>query len=302
MMALVNRALVWFIPYLPKAFAARFAGRYVAGESVQEALSVARDLNDRGFEVTLDILGEHVATSQEASDVTQAYVHLYGELAAGGIKGNISVKPTHLGLDLSADLCRENFGLLLDAAREHDNFLRIDMESSRQTDETLELYRDLAARYRQVGPVLQAYLRRSSGDLAQLTGEPFNFRLCKGIYLESADIAFNDPGEINRNFIALLRQGLEGGAYVAIATHDQRLISASLDLIKELDADQARLEFQVLYGVPMQGRLEQLLKAGHKVRVYVPFGEEWYDYGLRRLKENPAIAGYILKNIFHRAS
>ena len=211
MMAPLNRILVWLLPRLPKALAARFAGRYVAGESVETALTAARDLNERGFEVTLDILGEHVTAAQEARDVTQAYVHLFGAMAANSIKGNISVKPTHLGLDLSADLCRDNF-------------------------------------------------------------------------------------------IALLRQGLSGGATVAIATHDQQLISAALELLEELGTSQAQVEFQVLYGVPMQGRLEQLLRAGYKVRVYVPFGEEWYDYGLRRLKENPAIAGYILKNIFHRAS
>ncbi|MCH8327797.1 MAG: proline dehydrogenase family protein, partial [Candidatus Marinimicrobia bacterium] len=173
----MNRILVWLLPRLPKALAARFAGRYVAGESVETALTAARDLNERGFEVTLDILGEHVTAAQEARDVTQAYVHLFGAMAANSIKGNISVKPTHLGLDLSADLCRDNFIALLDAAREQDNFLRIDMESSRQTDATLALYRELAARYPRVGPVLQAYPHRSADDLARPIDKPLNFRL-----------------------------------------------------------------------------------------------------------------------------
>lgn len=294
----LNSLLVAFLPYLPKALVGLIARRYVAGETKEEALDVVRQLNSRGFEAALDILGEHVHTQDEASAVADAYVRLYHDIARMGLSANISLKLTHLGLDIDVKTCKWNLFKVLDAAAATDNFLRIDMEDSPHTDDTLSLYRRCQERYPRVGLVLQAYLFRSRDDLAGLMSSPLNFRLCKGIYREPPDIAIQDRTAINDNYLALLRQAFEGGAYVAIATHDQTLIGHAGELIHELNIPPARFEFQVLYGVPMEGRLEELLARGYKVRIYVPYGESWYDYSLRRLKENPRIAGYVLKNLF----
>ena len=301
MTAPLNRLLVGILPVLPKALVRRFAQRYVAGESAARALAVAAKLNDRGFQVTLDILGEHVQTAGGAADVTAAYSHLYGEIAAAGVQANISLKPTHLGLDLGAEVCLANLRLVMEAARQQDNFLRLDMESSAQTDDTIRLYRQLHSSYDKVGLVLQAYLKRSAADLAGLMFPGLNVRICKGIYREPPEIGLQDGAAVNDNYTALLRQGFEGGASMAIATHDLKLIQAARRLIDELQVPPSRFEFQVLYGVPMSGTLERLLAAGYTVRVYLPFGEDWHNYALRRLKENPAIAGYILKNMLRRS-
>ena len=300
MSSLLNKLLVAALPALPRAFIGRFARRYVAGEQAGQALSVAKALNERGFEVTLDILGEHVDSRQEAQEVTAAYVDLYRRIAATGTRANISLKPTHLGLDLGRVLCRDNLLQVVSAGRETGNFLRIDMENSVQTDDTLALFSDCRNIYDRVGPVLQAYLHRSSDDLALILSTRLNVRLCKGIYRERPEIAYQRPSAINDNFVALARQALEGGAYVALATHDRPLIARLEQLIGDLRLPPERFEFQVLYGVPMGGKLQELQNRGFKVRIYVPFGEAWYDYSKRRLKENPDIAGYVLSNLFKK--
>lgn len=297
----LNRLIVASLPYLPKTLVGLIARRYVAGETVEDALEVVKRLNEQGFEATLDILGEHVESSGEASAVADAYVELYRRIADSGLRSNISLKPTHLGLAIDGQICRESLSRILAAARETDNFLRIDMEDSPYTDNTLALYRTCLEQYPRVGPVLQAYLYRSGDDLTNLMSSPLNFRLCKGIYREPPEIAIQDRAAINHNFLVLLQQAFEGGAYVAIATHDRPLIAQAEELIRQLNIPPDRFEFQALYGVPMKGKLETLLAAGYKVRIYVPFGEAWYDYSLRRLKENPHLAGYVLKNMFqHR--
>ncbi len=300
MSSLLNKLLVAALPALPRAFMGRFARRYVAGEQVDQALSVAEALNGRGFEVTLDILGEHVDSRQAAGEVTAAYVDLYQRIAASGARANISLKPTHLGLDLGRELCRDNLLKVLSAGRETGNFLRIDMEDSSHTDDTLALYSDCRDFYDPVGPVLQAYLRRSSDDLARILSPRLNLRLCKGIYREQPEIALQQPSAINDNFLALTRQALEGGAYLALATHDRPLIARLEELIRDLRVPPDRFEFQVLYGVPMGGKLQELQSQGFKVRIYVPFGEAWYDYSKRRLEENPDIAGYVLSNLLRK--
>lgn len=300
MSSLLNKLLVAALPALPRAFIGRFARRYVAGEQAGQALSVAKALNERGFEVTLDILGEHVDSRQEAQEVTAAYVDLYRRIAATGTRANISLKPTHLGLDLGRVLCRDNLLQVVSAGRETGNFLRIDMENSALTDDTLALYSDCRESYDRVGPALQAYLHRSSDDLALILSTRLNVRLCKGIYRERPEIAYQRPSAINDNFVALARQALEGGAYVALATHDRPLIARLEQLIGDLRLPPERFEFQVLYGVPMGGKLQKLQSHGFKVRIYVPFGEAWYDYSKRRLKENPDIAGYVLSNLFKK--
>ncbi len=296
----LHRLLAASIPYLPKGLVGLFARRYVAGEAAGEALAVARDLNRQGFETTLDILGEHVASEHQAAMVAQQYADLYGEISRQGLEANISLKPTHLGLDLGRQICEAKVFQVLDEAQATDNFLRLDMEDIRYTDDTLALYRKCRARHAKVGPVLQACLRRSGDDLAALLSPQLNVRLCKGIYLESPEVAIQDRHAINANFLKLVRQGFAGGGYLAIATHDQRLIAEVESIIRDWELSPDRFEFQVLYGVPMAGKLQRLRDQGFKVRIYIPFGETWYDYSLRRLQENPAILRYVLRNLFRR--
>ncbi|UCD37902.1 MAG: proline dehydrogenase family protein [Fidelibacterota bacterium] len=285
---------------MPKAFVGLFARSYVAGETAEAALTVAQKLNSQGFDATLDILGEHVKSAEEAASIADAYAGLYHEIARLDLNANISLKPTHLGLDIDYDTCKRNLFKVLDAAAETSNFLRIDMENSPHTDDTLTLYQHSLERYPRVGPVLQAYLYRSTEDLARLMSSPLNFRLCKGIYRESPDIAIQDRAAINENFLGLLRQSFEGSAYIAIATHDQDLIRQSEELIRVMDIPISRFDFQVLYGVPMDGTLEVLRDRGYKVRIYIPFGEAWYAYALRRAQENPNLVGYIFSNFVRR--
>ncbi|UCH62470.1 MAG: proline dehydrogenase family protein [Fidelibacterota bacterium] len=296
----INSLIVASLPYLPKALVGLIARRYVAGETVEEALEVVRRLNEKGFEATLDILGEHVESPEEASAIADEYVELYRRIAQSGLRSSISLKPTHLGLSIDYPSCEQNLLKVLHSAADTDNFLRIDMENSPYTDNTLALYRTCLEQYSHVGLVLQAYLYRSGDDLNGLMSSRLNFRLCKGIYRETPEIAIQDRGAINDNFMALLRQAFEGEAYVGIATHDQPLIAQAEELISQLNVPLSRFEFQVLYGVPMEGKLEALLARGYKVRIYVPFGRAWYDYSLRRLKENPNLAGYVLRNILRR--
>lgn len=298
MLKLINYIIVALLPLVPKKIVGLFAKRYVAGETVPEALSTVKDLNDLGFAVTLDILGEHLATVEAARVIADRYIDLYQQIADAGVNTNISVKPTHLGLDLGLDVCRDNLFAILDAAKAQNNFLRIDMENSPYTDKTIELYRSCQGRYPSVGLVIQAYLFRSARDIAELTKAPLNLRLCKGIYREATEIAIQEREAINSNYLDLTRQALMGDAYVGLATHDQGLIDQLVALVKEIGAQKECFEFQVLYGVPMGTKLTELLAQGFKVRVYVPFGEEWYDYSIRRLKENPDIAGNVLRNLF----
>jgi proline dehydrogenase len=298
----LNRLLVATLPLLPKALVGLFARVYVAGETPVEACSVVKSLNDQGFETTMDILGEHVKSIEEAEAVTEAYTGLYYDIDRLGLRANISLKPTHLGLDIHYDVCERNLFKVLDAAVATNNYLRIDMENSPHTDATLQLYQQCLARYPHVGPVLQAYLYRSTDDLGRLLVSPLNFRLCKGIYQESPDIAIQDRTMINENFLILARQAFEGDAYTAIATHDLDLIRQVEELIQEMNIQPARFEFQVLYGVPMGGTLEKLRDKGYTVRIYVPFGEAWHAYALRRAQENPNLAGYVLRNVFLRTT
>ena len=295
-----NRSLAAVLPYLPKTLVGLFARRYVAGETVEEALKVAHELNDRGFQVTLDILGEQVASRDAAFLVAGAYAHLYQQIAGANLRANISLKPTHLGLNLGREICEKNLLTVLQAARATDNFLRIDMEGSPYTADTLDLYDICRERYPRVGPVLQAHLLRSRDDLTQLLSPALNVRICKGIYREPPDRAIQDREAVNDNFLDLVRQGFEGGAYVAIATHDLTLINRVLALIRDLQIPTTRFEFQTLHGVPMAGKREALLREGFMVRIYLPFGEDWHDYSLRRLRENPDIVGYVLRNLFRK--
>ena len=295
----INRFIIYIIPYLPVSFIRMFSGRYVAGETSRQALKIVRELNNKGYSATLDILGEHSENKVDALDVTQEYTDLYGYILSHNLNCNISIKPTHIGLDIEEECAQNNLNTLAKTAQETNNFLRIDMESSKVTTTTLQLYKECKKKYSEVGTVLQAYLYRSKDDLIMLSKDKScNVRLCKGIYRESSDIAIQHRKEINYNFLKLLRIAFENNIYVGIATHDLQLIEKAYEMIEELSISSEKFEFQVLYGVPMSGWLQKHINYGYKVRVYVPYGKDWYDYSMRRIKENPDIAGYILKNIF----
>ena len=295
---MINNILASSVSVMPKWFIKLFSKSYIAGHRPKEVIDVVKNLNSQGFSATIDILGEHINSQDKTNSVTKEYIQIYNDIAKNSVDSNISVKPTHIGLDISMDLALENFKILINKASESSNFLRIDMESSINTDSTFKIYDDLFKIYPNVGVVLQAYLKRSIADIEKLAGPGFNARICKGIYKENKNIAYQDPEDISKNFLAMAKAMLAKNSYACYATHDLQLIDDLVSLTKEMDADTSKFEFQVLYGVPMKGKLDELLKSGYKVRVYVPYGPDWYDYSIRRIKENPNIAGYVIKNLF----
>ena len=299
-MKLINYLIIQIIPFLPKIFVRLVASPYIAGITDDEMLTNVKKLNDKGYDVAIDILGEHVATKEEAAEITKRYANLYDRIALQNLDANLSIKLTHIGQDLGYDLVKDNLMILIDAAKKHDNFLRLDMENSPYTSETINLYKKVFENYSNVGIVLQAYMHRSMDDIDTLANEMFNVRICKGIYVENENIAYRGYQKIRDNYIALVQRALIKGSYVGIASHDEYLIDKLYIWIKENKISTSQYEFQILHGVPMEKKLQQLIKEGNKVRVYVPYGDNWYDYSIRRLKENPKMAGYIIKNIFSK--
>ena len=299
-MKLINYLIIQIIPFLPKVFVRLVASPYIAGITDDEMLLNVQKLNNKGYDVAIDILGEHVKTEQEATEITERYANLYDRIASQKLNANLSIKLSHIGQDLGYDFVKSNLMILVNAAKKHNNFLRLDMENSPYTSETINLYKKAFESYSNVGIVLQAYMHRSKDDLDKLANEKFNVRICKGIYIESEDIAFRDYQKIRDNYVVLVQQALIKGAYVGIASHDEYLIDKLYLWIKENQIPTTQYEFQILHGVPMEKKLQQLIKEGNKVRVYVPYGDNWYDYSVRRLKENPKMAGYIIKNIFSK--
>ena len=299
-MKLINYLIIQIIPFLPKVFVRLVASPYIAGITDDEMLLNVQKLNNKGYDVAIDILGEHVKTEQEATEITERYANLYDRIASQKLNANLSIKLSHIGQDLGYDFVKSNLMILVNAAKKHNNFLRLDMENSPYTSETINLYKKAFENYSNVGIVLQAYMHRSKDDLDKLADEKFNVRICKGIYIESEDIAFRDYQKIRDNYIVLVQQALIKGAYVGIASHDEYLIDKLYLWIKDNQIPTTQYEFQILHGVPMEKKLQQLIKEGNKVRVYVPYGDNWYDYSVRRLKENPKMAGYIIKNIFSK--
>jgi proline dehydrogenase len=300
-MSLLNRAVSLALPAVPKPLVRIFSRRYIAGSTVEEALGVVRDILGRGAMVTLDILGEFISTREQADANTAAYQSLVRRIHDEELsETNVSVKLTALGLLIDRDLCLQNMRRLLQPVAETGNFVRIDMEDSACTTATLEIYRALRREFPgRVGAVLQSRLRRTLDDVDRLTVDPSNFRLCKGIYLEPREIAYTDPQLIRSNFVEALDRMFERGAYVGIATHDEVLVWESLRLIRRYGLSRDQYEFQMLLGVDEQLR-RILIDSGHRLRVYVPFGEHWYQYSVRRLRENPQITGYALKALLRR--
>lgn len=296
-----NKLIVALMPLAPKAIVKLFSKRYIAGEDTQAAIEKCHELAAQGFVTTIDILGESVTSAEQADAACEEYLKLIDDVVASGIERNISLKPTALGLSLSESLGFGNITRVVEKAHAAGVFIRIDMEDSPYTDKTLAIYRKLQVDHPALGTVIQAYMRRSQDDVRALAAAHGNLRICKGIYKESARIALQDKAEIRENYLVLIREMLEQSAYVGIATHDETLISGALKLILELNIPQTRYEFQALLGVPIEKQLKALVEAGHKVRIYVPFGSQWYAYSSRRLKENPDVAGYVLKNLLFRS-
>jgi len=299
-MSWINSSIVSMLRILPRWSIHPFAKTYVAGESVEETVLVVKKVNNLGFTCTLDILGEHVQSGAESENITQEYCDLYDVIANENLDCNISIKLTHIGLALDKNIAAENLVRILRQAKLHSNFCRIDMEDSPYTQRTIDLYKDCVSKYPNMGIVLQAYLKRSLEDARNLNRPGFNTRVCKGIYDERETIALKDRAAIQNNFFNITKEILSGNGFAAIATHDIPLIDRIDEWIESTQVSLDRFEFQVLYGVPMSGRLERLLNKGYTVRQYVPFGRDWFNYSLRRLKENPKIISYVLGNLFKR--
>jgi proline dehydrogenase len=296
---LLNQLVVKTLPLVPKPLVRRVANRYIAGDTIDDAVRLVRQLNQSGMMATLDVLGEHISKKEEAEATAANYLKALEVIARDKLDSNISIKLTAFGLKLGFDFCLANVRRVVQRAHQLKNFVRIDMEDSTCTTDTLRMYDLLRKEYRNVGVVIQAYLRRSLADIRNLmqNGAPANFRLCKGIYIEPRVIAYKNRELINKNFTYLLAEMLRRGAYVGIATHDERLVWDAMRLIDEMKLPRDKYEFQMLLGVDEELR-DTIVNAGHRLRIYVPFGKSWHAYSVRRLQENPQIAGYAIRNFF----
>lgn len=296
-MSLFDKLVVWSLPFAPKVLVQRFARRYVAGESLEEMLGTVRRLNADGMIATVDVLGEFIHHREEALQAAQLYKDVLAALSREKLDANISVKLTQMGLLLDQELCYEIMADLVETAAQFGNFVRIDMEDSPCTSDTIAIYLRLRQRFDNVGIVLQAYLRRTLGDTREIVrAGAGHFRLCKGIYIEPREVAFKDHKLINKNYTLVLEEMIKTKAYVGIATHNEELVWEAMRLIDQYKLRREEYEFQMLLGVDAELR-NIILNGGHRLRVYVPFGKQWYAYCMRRLKENPSIARHILKNL-----
>jgi proline dehydrogenase len=299
-LALFDRAIARMLPAVPKPVVRRLSGRYIAGEELGDALAAVRTLNEAAKKATLDVLGEEVESREEAVAIHAEYERALAQIEAEGLDANVSVKLTALGLKVDPALCGESIRALVSAAAESGRFVRIDMEDSSTTTATLDLYRELRAEgHENVGIVLQAMLRRTLDDVHELLELQPNVRVCKGIYLEPAEVAYQGYDTVRFNFVEALAALFDGGAKVAVATHDDWVVSEALALIEQRDLGFDRYEFQLLLGVK-EDLADELVREGHTVRIYVPYGRQWYEYSLRRLQENPKIAGYVAADTLRR--
>lgn len=300
-----NKFISSILPYFPKKFVWIFASPYVSGKTIDDAMRVSKELNSKKIKVTLDVLGEFINSLEEAEANTKEYLNTIDISYKNGIDGNFSVKPTSFGLLIDKEACYRYVREIVAHAAEYKGFIRIDMEDSPCTDLEIELFRKLKKEFpSNVGIVIQAYLKRTLDDikgLSDLNSEaaPLSFRLCKGIYVEPAAIAFKKYEEINQHYLEDLEYMLKNKIHVGIATHDKPLIEGAYELLKKYNVPKHLYEFQMLYGVTPNLR-DSIVKNGHGMRVYVPFGEKWFSYSTRRLKENPKMASHIIKAIFRK--
>jgi proline dehydrogenase len=275
-------------------FARRMSGRFVAGDTSQEALDVARQLNGQGFRVTLDLLGESVSDRAEAEFAAAEYAESLTEINGHDAESTISLKLTQLGLDIDTDFCYENLLRVVRQANELGNFVRIDMEDSEHTQTTLDVFYRVFEQYRNVGIVIQSYLYRSEADISRLVDLGAPVRLCKGAYNEPASVAFQDRSEVDASYVRLMKMLLDGGAPTAIASHDEKMIDATLEHVARNGIPDDAFEIQMLYGVRREYQ-RQLVDNGLTMRIYLPYGSQWYSYFMRRMAERPANLLFVMR-------
>jgi len=298
--AILDRAIVRLLPAVPRPVVQKLSERYIAGSELKDARETVRRLNAERKMATIDVLGEEITNEDEAAAIVRAYQDVFADIEHCGLDSNVSVKLTALGLKLDYEVCRENLRVVVEDAASRRNFVRIDMEDSSTTDDTLRLFRELREEgHHNLGVVLQAMLRRTTDDVAALADLKPSVRLCKGIYVEPPELAFQEYEEVRRAYVRALEALLDAGCYVGIATHDDLLLRTGRQLVLAHELGEQEYEFQMLLGVrPALG--DQLVREGHRLRIYVPFGRHWYAYSLRRLQENPRIAGYIAADTLGR--
>jgi len=293
-LSVVDRIISGSLPFIPRILVERVARPYIAGETADDAMRVASSLNLLGFRTTVDLLGEHVERIEQAHHAVDTYMALLETIHRRGLDSTVSLKLTQFGLKLDPDECFPMVESVIQRAAEMNNFVRIDMEDSSCTTGTIEMFRRLRQKHSNVGVAIQAYLRRTADDISALEELKPNIRLCKGVYVEPADVAFREMSLINKNYLSILERLLRAGCYVGIATHDEHIVKEAQRMIRELKLPSTSYEFQMLLGVSESLR-NRIRSEGHPLRVYIPFGSEWYAYSVRRLRENPRIAGYVLK-------
>jgi len=291
--AILDRAIVRLLPAVPRPVVQKLSQRYIAGPELKDARETVRQLNAQGKMATVDVLGEEIKNEDEAAAIVRAYQDVFADIERCALDANVSVKLTGLGLNLGYDVCRANLETVVADAASRGNFVRIDMEDSSTTDDTLRLYRELRADgHENVGVVLQAMLRRTVADIGALAPLRPSVRLCKGIYVEPHEVAYREFGAVRANYVRALESLLDAGCYVGIATHDEWLLEQAQQIVSERGLRRDEYEFQMLLGVRAELG-NRLVRDGHRLRIYVPFGRHWYAYSLRRLQENPKVAGYI---------
>jgi len=286
------------IMHVPGPVVSIFAKSYIAGQELSDAVNVTRDFNKQGIMTTIDLLGEFIKTKDQAKYFKDRCIEILDTINKEGLNSNLSIKPTQMGISLDEDFAYENISEIVKYAESINNFVRVDMEDTPNTDKTLRLHASLKKEFgKHVGTVLQSYLRRTPADIDNLDPKDLNIRLCKGIYNEPRELAYKDPYIVNQNFIYCLEKLFAKGAYVGIATHDEKLIFESLRLIEKYKLKKQDYEFQMLLGVDEQLR-KIIVEDDHRLRVYVPYGKDWLPYSKRRLKENPKIATHALRQMF----
>ncbi len=296
-MSLFDKMIVWSLPLVPKPIVKFFSKIYIAGAHLSDGVRTVQKLNAKGIMATMDLLGEFTDSKEKAIQAADEYIEILQTIQKEGLNSNVSVKPTHMGLLIDKELCYRNIRRIVQEAQKHNNFVRIDMEDHTATDDTIDMYLRLKEEFGEhVGIVIQAYLRRTIDDVNRLCQHKANVRLCKGIYVEPREIAYKDMAIINESYKYNLEKLINAGCYVGIATHDEKMVWHGLRLIDKYHLKPEQYEFQMLLGVDEQLR-DILVKSGHRLRVYVPFGADWYGYSTRRLKENPRMAGFVFKRI-----
>ncbi len=296
-MSLLNNLIVGAVQLMPKSVVGFFSKKYIAGDTIEKAVQCVKNLNEKGIYATMDVLGESITHKDEAVNAKVKCLEVLDTIEKHKLMANLSLKPTQMGLNLDEEFARQQIGEIVEKAKSLNNFVRIDMEDSPYTDKTINLFKKLRNDFDNLGIVVQAYLKRTTSDVITLNKLNTNYRLCKGIYIEPASIAYKNRQEIRDNYLKSLELMLKNGNYVGIATHDEYLIDAAYKLIKKMNIPKDKFEFQMLLGVREDLR-DKINDDGYKIRIYVPFGEDWYPYSIRRLKENPQMAGHIFKNIF----